>query len=302
VRVQGNATLVSQLIGVTAPGDGGTTWLSRSFTFVADSPATLVAFDDNSPTTLNVDLVIDNVRVTLQNSATITSQPQSLTTPVGANATFSVTATGQAPLTYQWRFNGSNIAGATSSTFTQTNVQAADGGNYDVVVSNGSGPVTSAVATLTVVPAGTVLANGSFESSSAGWTASGNLAFVSNAPYSASAGIRTVAFNGSQTTPNGVLSQTFTTTPGQTYALAFDIGVLSGGNQTDPRLQVTVQGSGTLLNQTATIAAPPSGVVYSPRSFTFVANSTTTKLTFADVSLDTMNVDLLLDNVRITPQ
>ena len=64
--------------------------------------------------------MLDNVRVTAGGDArpTITAQPQSVTAPVGTSATFSVTATGQAPLSYQWRINGSAIAGATASRYT----------------------------------------------------------------------------------------------------------------------------------------------------------------------------------------
>ena len=71
----------------------------------------------------------------------------------GSGVTFSVTATGTAPLSYQWRKGGSNISGATSATYSMTNVQAADAGTYSVVVSNSAGSVTSANATLTVSPA-----------------------------------------------------------------------------------------------------------------------------------------------------
>src|SRR6266446_1300014 len=80
----------------------------------------------------------------------ITMQPVSLTVTRGNNATFSVTATGDPPLSYQWRFGGNNLSGATSTSYAVTGAQAANAGNYDVVVSNNSGSVTSAVATLTV--------------------------------------------------------------------------------------------------------------------------------------------------------
>jgi len=69
----------------------------------------------------------------------------------GNNATFSVTAAGDAPLAYQWRFDGSAISGATSSSYQILSAQAGNTGNYDVIVSNNSGSVTSAVATLTVL-------------------------------------------------------------------------------------------------------------------------------------------------------
>ena len=80
----------------------------------------------------------------------ITAQPQSRTNNIGTSASFSVTATGTAPLRYQWRFNGANIGGATNSTYTIASVQTNNAGGYAVVVANNYGSVTSAVAVLTV--------------------------------------------------------------------------------------------------------------------------------------------------------
>jgi hypothetical protein len=79
----------------------------------------------------------------------ILAQPASQTVVQGTNVTFSVTAAGTAPLTYQWWFNGTNlIAGATNTLLTLTNVQASNVGSYFAVVTNMSGSVTSVVATL----------------------------------------------------------------------------------------------------------------------------------------------------------
>ncbi len=87
----------------------------------------------------------------------ITGQPASLTRAVGQTASFTVSATGTAPLVYQWQRNGVNLAnggaisGATSATLTITGVQVADGGDYRAFVSNGILPnATSNAATLTV--------------------------------------------------------------------------------------------------------------------------------------------------------
>ncbi len=79
----------------------------------------------------------------------ITQQPQSQTVDEGANVTFSVTADGT-DLLYQWRKDGQNISGATSSSLTLTSVTTDDAGDYDVVVYNDCGSVTSNTATLTV--------------------------------------------------------------------------------------------------------------------------------------------------------
>ncbi len=79
----------------------------------------------------------------------ITSQPTDQIVDAGATATFTVTATGTAPLAYQWRFNDANLAGKTSTNLVLANAQLTNAGNYSVVVTNDIGSVTSRVAMLT---------------------------------------------------------------------------------------------------------------------------------------------------------
>jgi len=80
----------------------------------------------------------------------ITTQPASQTVNVGANVTFSVVAGGTPPLSYQWRFGGTNLSGATSSSLILSNVQTSAAGVYSVVVSNAFGAAISSNASLTV--------------------------------------------------------------------------------------------------------------------------------------------------------
>ena len=80
----------------------------------------------------------------------INAQPQGANLAAGANILFRVGAAGTAPLAYQWRLNGVNIAGATASSCSRTNVQSADAGNYSAVVTNDGGNVTSSNAVLAV--------------------------------------------------------------------------------------------------------------------------------------------------------
>jgi hypothetical protein len=84
----------------------------------------------------------------------ITSQPQDRVAAVGTSTSFAVTATGTAPLAYQWYFNDAPIGGATSSTLALVNLQLTDAGIYRVTVSNDLGSVTSSNATLTVIDLG----------------------------------------------------------------------------------------------------------------------------------------------------
>jgi hypothetical protein len=82
---------------------------------------------------------------------TIAAQPASPSVPLGQTATFSVTATGTAPLSYQWQKNGASISGAAASTYTTpATVSADNGATFDVVVSNRVGSQRSTMATLTV--------------------------------------------------------------------------------------------------------------------------------------------------------
>jgi hypothetical protein len=81
----------------------------------------------------------------------ITTQPGSQTVTAGQAATFLVAASGEAPLTYQWRKNGTSISGATSTSYTTPAEATSDSGSlFTVVVSNSAGNVTSNAATLTV--------------------------------------------------------------------------------------------------------------------------------------------------------
>jgi hypothetical protein len=86
--------------------------------------------------------------------AAITTQPSSQSVVAGGSASFSVAASGSA-LNYQWNFNGTPIAGATSSTYSFSNAQSANSGNYTVTVSNSANSVTSSAATLSVTAAPT---------------------------------------------------------------------------------------------------------------------------------------------------
>ncbi|HZQ48434.1 MAG TPA: LamG-like jellyroll fold domain-containing protein, partial [Verrucomicrobiae bacterium] len=83
----------------------------------------------------------------------ITSQPVDQAATTGNIASFSVIAAGTSPLSYQWRYNGTNVNGATASSFSLVNVQPASAGNYSVVVTNTFGSVMSSNALLTVNPA-----------------------------------------------------------------------------------------------------------------------------------------------------
>lgn len=97
---------------------------------------------------LNAGSLSRTTTVTTLTPPTITVPPQPASFTTGGNATFSVTATGFGQLFYQWRFNGTNLAGATNATLTLANLAAVNAGAYTVLVSNFIGTNTSAVANL----------------------------------------------------------------------------------------------------------------------------------------------------------
>jgi len=67
-------------------------------------------------------------------------------------SSFTVTATGIAPLTFQWRRDGMDLPGRTNRTLTISSAQPADEGDYTVEVRNPGGSVISPAARLAVVP------------------------------------------------------------------------------------------------------------------------------------------------------
>ncbi|HYG34280.1 MAG TPA: immunoglobulin domain-containing protein, partial [Clostridia bacterium] len=73
----------------------------------------------------------------------ITSQPTGQSQLPGLAVTYKVDAGGTPPLSYQWRFKGADLPGATTSSFTITNVQPAVLGNYSVLVTNSGGSILS---------------------------------------------------------------------------------------------------------------------------------------------------------------
>src|SRR5207248_5920213 len=233
-----------------------------------------------------------------QNGPLISSQPHNAGVQAGGSVTFTVSATGQGTISYQWRFNNganwTNIPGANASSFTINPVQNSDAGSYDVVVSDQSGQpaIISSAATLSVVPAG-VPANGSFEFDYAGWTATGNQAVVSGAPFTATDGSKAVAFNVGDQTPNGTLSQAISTTSGQAYVLTFDVGAFSTVTHNEQRLQVTVQGANGILvgPQVVSVFASGNGTTYVSETFNFIADGSSATLIFQYESTSTACTD-----------
>lgn len=141
------AGLISEVLTMRGPGG---TYLSNqyspaTFTISANGPFWL-SFRDREPY-----FRIASVTMVSTAPAVIITQPPNITATAGGTATFSVGASGTVPLSYQWKWYGTNVTGATSSTWT-TPVLASgnDASSVSVSVSNTYGTATSQTATLSV--------------------------------------------------------------------------------------------------------------------------------------------------------
>ena len=121
-------------------------------------------------------------------SPSITTQPANQSVVVGQKATYSVAATGTAPLSYQWQKNGASISGATSSSYTTPPTTLADNGaSFVAVVSDSNGSTQSSPAILTVDSAPvapSITTQPASQSVTAGQTATFSVAATGTAPLS----------------------------------------------------------------------------------------------------------------------
>ncbi|MFC2111163.1 immunoglobulin domain-containing protein [Bacteroidota bacterium] len=89
--------------------------------------------------------------LTVKSTVSITSQSGDSTKCSGNDMNFSVTATGTAPITYQWYNNSGSIFGATASSYTKSNVISSDAGGYYCIATNSCGFASSTTKTLSVI-------------------------------------------------------------------------------------------------------------------------------------------------------
>ena len=158
----------SATFSVTAIGDATLTyqWSRDDVILSSAQSATLTLSSLTAADAGNYSVVVKNSlgsATSVAVSLTITGLPPAIVTSpfartvtAGSSATFAVVASGSPSLTYQWRKAGIAITGnttATTAALTLTNAQAGDVANYDVVITNSVGSVTSAAAPLTVNPA-----------------------------------------------------------------------------------------------------------------------------------------------------
>ncbi|MGE3163876.1 MAG: immunoglobulin domain-containing protein [Planctomycetota bacterium] len=155
-------------LAVTASGSGPLSyqWRRNGTSVAGGTGSTLLLSGLSAATAGSYDVVVSNgcgsatsnvAAVTLLAAPLITSGPAPVDTCLGDAVSFSVAATGSAPLSHQWRRNGVALPGANASVLSLPSVSAADVGSYDVVVTNGCGSATSASVSLTLMSAPTIV-------------------------------------------------------------------------------------------------------------------------------------------------
>ncbi|GIV49605.1 MAG: hypothetical protein KatS3mg038_0126 [Candidatus Kapaibacterium sp.] len=146
--------------------------------------------------------------VTVETAPTITQQPQGGTAAIGQSYQISVQATGTAPLQYQWFKDGQAITGATSNTYTITNVTQNDAGRYKVVVTNRCGTVESQEVQVQAASVEDEAIAAGFRLSVAPMPANGTVTVLVTSPIAASATVEVMDLSGRTvgTIWNGMLS------------------------------------------------------------------------------------------------
>ena len=206
-----------------------------------------VSFWDAQERTADMDAAVKAASIgTSNNPAYLVTQPVlSRTAETAATFSFSASAGGTAPIRYQWKFNGTAISGATNTTYTLTNAQATNTGNYTIVVTNLYGSATSSPVSLTVYPPQVVVFSDTFDTDTSGnWTVSKSstdtrITFsynysasgIASAPHSTGGTTRGVKFEANLSA--GVIAALSMVSIGQSfsgdYRLHFDMWINANG-------------------------------------------------------------------------
>jgi hypothetical protein len=135
-------------------------WLFQGLPILGATQTNLALTNASASVAGNYAVVVTNIygsvtsataNLTVILTPSITNQPQDLTAYCGQEATFQVGAEGPSPLSYQWLYQGTPIAGATALALNLTGVTNEQAGAYSVAVACPCGSVTSLVANLTVL-------------------------------------------------------------------------------------------------------------------------------------------------------
>ena len=204
----------------------------------------------------------------------ISSQPASQTVVAGKTASFTVAATGTAPLTYQWSKNGAPINGATAATYTTPAETTTDNNaKFTAVVSNGAGSATSNAAILTV-SASSLLLNSSASSLSFGsvtmpnsgtqtvtLTNAGNSIVTISTVTVSGPGFNATGASGVMLNPGQATTLTATFTPASAGAATGNISVASNATNSPDSIALSGTGVAAVSHSVALTWSPSASTV-----------------------------------------
>jgi large repetitive protein len=337
VTAVGNTTLVSVPEEITALSGTASTWALKTVNFTADSNTTLLTFADNSGTLSGTnaqqsDLLLDDVAIALNTGNTAPSAvadsyatTQNLTLNVSAPGVLSNDTDAQSdPLTavLDTTVSHGSLTLNSNGSFTYVPTTGYTGADSFTYHAN-DGSLNSSIVTVSIAvnaPSNNKVTNGSFETGSpadfgalTGWTITGTntappfapVGYTTHSPgYVATQGTRLALFNAGGNTFDGTISQTFPTTVGQSYTLTFQLGI-TGTLGRVQSVQVSATGASSLITGPNGLKSVTSNSntasFFALQTITFVADSTSTTLTFADASSSANGTtsDLLLDDVQV---
>jgi hypothetical protein len=202
---------------------------------------------------------LGSVPVTTVKSPTITQQPPANTSvSVGGPVYLTVTAMGLAPLSYQWTMSGTNIPGATNYFLSTPNAQPAMQGDYNAVVTNPFGYVTSAVARVTVLARPSIASLSASTNVLAGQSFSLSVTPAGTAPFAYRWMFENAGINGGT---NQVLT----------------INIAQAANEGIYRVVVT-NAAGSVTSAPVSVRIPPAApsIVSNPASLSVAASSNAT--------------------------
>ena len=157
---------LTNVVGIIASGDP---YSDTAYSLALKSDGTLVAWGEGEPNVpvagmsnvIGIGAGADHALAIRTGPATpmITLQPTDAYQVAGGDVTFTARGVGIYGVSYQWQLNGVNLAGKTNATLTVTNVQSAQAGSYEVLVSDngGAGSIVSSNASLKLVTAPAIL-------------------------------------------------------------------------------------------------------------------------------------------------
>ena len=241
------------------------------------------------------------------------TQPASLTATNGVSATLTATPLGAPPLACQWRLAGTNLPGATATSYKLNPASSNSVGGYTLVITNAYGAITSSVATVTVVyppaittqPASLTVFSGSNAVFSA--TLSGNTPLacqwwkngvsLANGPGIAGANTSSLTLTGVTTNSSGNYSLVVTNLYGAAFSSVASLTVVQPPTLLTAFTNQTLECGGNLVNLAVTAAGTaPLGYQWSVNAVP-VTGATNTIFSLTNLPLPSLTVSVTVTNL-----